>query len=313
MNEAKTENDLLDITNRDKIFFPDDEISKGDVIDYYERIGETMLPHIQNRPITMHRFPDGIAAEGFFQKNAPKNLPRSVESREIKNRKNGTTQYLICNNLTTLRYMANYGNITSHIWLSTTDNLEKPDRMIFDLDPSDDDFEQVRGAAGILHDFLTVHLGLTVFLMTTGSRGLHVVVPLDRRAGFDEVREFAGNIALRIENENPDLITTEVRKNKRQGRLFLDIARNAYAQTTVAPYSLRALPGAPVAVPIEYAELSDSDLYSQKYNLKNIFRRLGQKQDPWKNINRHPFSLSRAKRKFDAQVSAENYKRGKQD
>lgn len=311
MTEVKIGNNVLDITNRDKIFFPDDEISKGDIIDYYEKIGEIMLPHIQNRPITMHRFPDGIKAEGFFQKNAPKKLPEWAESREIKNRDGGTTQYLICNRLSTFIYMANYGNIATHIWLSKTDNLENPDRMIFDLDPSNGNFDHVRNAAETIYGLLTNALELKVFLMTTGSRGLHIVVPLNRSAGFDEVRKFAKEIARYLEEDKPGLITTEVRKNKRQGKLFIDVARNAYAQTTVAPYSLRAKAGAPVAAPIEYDELSDSDLYSQKYNLKNIFKRLGQKQDPWKNINKHRFSLSAARKKFDALVSAENYKRGK--
>jgi bifunctional non-homologous end joining protein LigD len=310
MSEIKIGNDVLDISNRDKIFFPDAEITKGDVVDYYQRIGETILPHVRNRPITMHRFPDGIEGEGFYQKNAPKNIPEWVESREIENREGGTTRYLLCNKISTLVYMANYGNITPHIWLSRIEDLEHPNRMIFDLDPPGEDFDQVRSGARMMHEFLAKDLEFTVFLMTTGSRGLHMVVPLDSGSGFDGVSEFAGEIAGFLEENNPELFTTEVRKDKREGRLFIDIARNAYAQTTVAPYSLRAKSGAPVAAPIEYDELSDSTLNAQKYNLKNIFKRLGQKPDPWKNINMHRFSIAAAKRKFDDLVPAEKREKG---
>jgi bifunctional non-homologous end joining protein LigD len=311
MTEIKVGNKVVDVSNRDKIFFPDAGITKGAVIDYYERIGETMLPHLQARPITMHRFPDGIEGEGFYQKNAPKNVPDWIESQEIKNREGGTTQYLLCNDISTLVYMANYGNITPHIWLSRVDNLENPDRMIFDLDPSSDDFEQVRKAARLMNDLLANDLELTIFLMTTGSRGLHVIVPLDSKTGFDDVRDVAGQIARYLEEKNQELLTTEVRKNKRQGKLFIDIARNAYAQTTVAPYSLRAKAGAPVAVPIEYDELSDSSLNSQKYNLKNIFKRLGQKPDPWKDINKHRFSIDTIRKKLDDLGTSEKRKGGK--
>jgi bifunctional non-homologous end joining protein LigD len=175
--------------------------------------------------------------------------------------------------------------------------------MIFDLDPSGDDFTPVRDAASTLGDLLR-ELGLEPYLMTTGSRGLHVTVPLDREADFDRVRAFARRIADHLAGLEPDRWTTEQRKNKRRGRLFLDTMRNAYAQTGVAPYALRARPGAPVATPLHWSEL-DAHLHPRKYHARNLFRRLAQKRDPWKDIDESARGLDRAEVRLEQMAPAE--------
>jgi bifunctional non-homologous end joining protein LigD len=190
------------------------------------------------------------------------------------------------------------GLVTPHIWLSRADKLHRPDKLIFDLDPPGSDFEPVRAAAQALHDLLP-ELGLAPFVMTTGSRGAHVVAPLDRSADFDVVRSFAKDVSQVLAQRYPDRLTVETRKAKRQGRLFLDTLRNAYGQNSVAPYGVRAKPGAPVATPIDWDELSDPDLHSQSYTVKNIFRRLGQKEDPWKGYMRHARSLREPRHRLD--------------
>jgi bifunctional non-homologous end joining protein LigD len=178
------------------------------------------------------------------------------------------------------------------------DKLYHPDKLVFDLDPPDSDFEPVRMAAQSLHHLLE-ELGLVPFVMTTGSRGAHVVVPLDRSANFDLVRTFAKDVSKVLAQRHPERLTVEIRKAKRQGRLFLDYLRNAYSQNSVAPYGVRAKPGAPVATPIDWDELSDPNLHSQSYSVKNVFRRLGQKEDPWKGYMRHARSLSEPRHRLD--------------
>lgn len=169
--------------------------------------------------------------------------------------------------------------------------MNHPDKLIFDLDPPGNDFETVRFAAGWLREMLQ-EVGLVPFVMTTGSKGLHVVAPLDRSADFDEVRAFVRQLADELARREPERLTTETRKDQRQGRVFLDYLRNAYGQTGVAPYTVRAKPGAPVATPLDWAELADPRLHSQRYTLRNIFQRLGQKADPWQNIRDHARALN---------------------
>lgn len=282
---------MVEVANLDKVIFPDDDITQGELIEYYRRIGETILPYVRSRPLTMQRFPDGIGAEGFYQKEAPDYFPDWIRrvSVEVKGQDRCQEQ-VVCDDLATLAYLVDQGLITPHIWLSRADDLEHPDRLVFDLDPPDDDFGPIRSAARSLRDVLT-GIGLVPYLMTTGSRGLHVVVPLDRTSDFDAVREFARRVADLLADRQPDALTTEMRKQKRGDRLFLDYLRNSYGQNTVAPYAVRAIRGAPIAAPIDWEELSDHSLRAQTYTMKNIFRRLGQKKDPWKCMMRRARSL----------------------
>jgi bifunctional non-homologous end joining protein LigD len=298
MNKIRVGPYTVELSKTDKVLFPDDSITKGDLINYYRRVAEIMLPHMEGRPITMHRFPDGVGKEGFYEKEAPDYFPAWIKRVSVEKREGGRENQIVCENAATLVYLADQACITPHIWLSRMDKLLFPDKMIFDLDPPDDDFEPVRSAALSLRDLLE-KLGMNAYVMTTGSRGLHVVVPLDRSADFDTVRSFAQDVAKVMVRQDAELLTIEERKDKRRGRLFLDTLRNAYAQTSVAPYAIRAKRGAPVATPLDWHELNDPSLHSQSYTMRNIFHRLGQKGDPWKEIWRHAYSLSGPQKRLD--------------
>ena len=297
--QIKVGSRTIEVANLDKVMFPDEGITQGDLMDYYRRVSETMLPYLKGRPLTMQRFPDGIGEEGFYQKEAPDYFPDWIRRVSIEVKEEGQEQpQVICDDVATLVYLVDQGCITPHVWLSRADKLTHPDKLIFDLDPPDDDFELVRSAAQSLREMLE-SVGLLPFVMTTGSRGLHVVVPLDRGTDFDTVRSFAKDLAGILAEREADRLTTEVRKNKRGNRLLLDYLRNSYGQNTVAPYAVRAKPGAPVATPLDWDELSDSNLHSQTYTMQNIFQRLGQKEDPWKGMMRHARSLSEPRRQLD--------------
>ena len=281
----------LKISSPDKLMFPKDGITKSDLASYYQRISEVMLPHVQGRPVTMHRFPDGIDDEGFYEKRRPSHFPDWIWTIGVELVADGKQEQFSIDDAKTLVYLADQACITPHVWLSRKDDLGRPDRMLFDLDPPDSDFAPVREAALLLAGFFD-DSGVASFPMTTGSRGMHVVVPLLKGPGFDEVREVAKTIGSTLVKEAPDQLTMEIRKERRKGRLFLDITRNAYGQTSVAPYAVRAMAGAPVATPLDWREVNAS-MHSQRYRIANIFRRLGQKDDPWKDIARHRVGLGR--------------------
>ena len=284
----------FEVGNLEKVIFPDIGLTQGDLLQYYRKISGIMLPHLKDRPLTLQRFPDGIEKQGFYQKEAPDYFPDWITTAEIEVKEDQSTQLqVVCNDEATLAYLIDQGCITFHIWQSRKDKIQRPDRMIFDLDPPNDDFATVRKGAFRLKKMLE-QIELKPFVMTTGSRGLHVTVPLERRYDFDEVRKLARNIAEQLADREPDSFTTEMSKKKRKDRLFLDYLRNSYGQNSVAPYSVRAKPGAPVATPIEWDELQNDDLDSQTYTLKNILRRMGQKEDPWKAMEEEKCTLSTA-------------------
>jgi len=288
---------IVEITNSKKVLFPGEGITKIELINYYERIASTMLPHIQDRAVVMHRYPNGINKEGFFHKDIPDYFPQWIDSITIKKTQDGSTTYAIVNNEASLIYLANYGCITPHVWLSRVSKLENPDMMIFDLDPDKQDFKFICVVARKLKKLLS-QVDLIPFVKTSGSKGLHVVVPLDQKNDFNAVRKIARCFAQKVVEDDPKNITLEISIKKRKGRLFIDITRNAFGQTIAAPYAVRPKLGAPIATPIEWHELSKLST-SQHYTIKNIFRRVSQKEDPWKNMYKHACSLSRAKSTFD--------------
>lgn len=284
----------VDKTNENRVLFPKSGITKGDLINYYEKIAPTMLPYMKNRLISMQRFPGGIDQEGFYQKDASEYFPKWIKRVSVKKQDGGRVNYVVCNNAATLVYLANQACITNHIWLSRIDKLEIPDRMIFDLDPSECNFTKIRQGALILKKYLE-DLGLCAFAMTTGSKGIHVVVPLKRKYSFDTVRQFAKNIAETLVNKYPERFTLEMHKQKRGKHIFIDYLRNAFGQTGVAPYSVRAKEKAPVATPLFWKEVSDAKLTATKYTIKNIFKRLDEVGDPWEKIDKHACSIKRNK------------------
>lgn len=288
----------LELSNLDKVLFPNDGITKGELIDYYRRVASIALPHYRDRPLTMHRYPDGIAKKGFFQKDIPDHFPEWIDRARL-DKENGSVTHVVVNEPATLAYLADQGCVTPHLGLARIDKPDHPDRAIFDLDPSDDDFGKVQTAAKLLKSHLD-KLELPSYVQTTGSRGLHVLVPLDRGADFDTVRDFTRAVAERLADANPDVVTVAHRKNKRGARVFIDYLRNAYGQTAVAPYGVRALEGAPVATPLSWREATASGLSPRKYTVKNLFRRLSQVDDPWSDIRRRGVSISAARRRFSA-------------
>ncbi|PQJ35228.1 ATP-dependent DNA ligase [Salinibacter sp. 10B] len=288
----------VEIGNADKVLFPDAGFTKADLADYYARIADDMLPHLEGRPVTMQRFPDGIAETGFYEKKAPEHFPDWIRRVSVEVEGTGETQpQVVCDNAATLVYLADQACITPHVWLSRADALRHPDRMIFDLDPPSDEFGPVRFAARALRDVLET-VGLFPFVMTTGSQGAHVVVPFDGSASFDVVRAVARDLATILAERHPDRLTTAVRKKKREGRIFLDYLRNSYGQNSVAPYAVRALPGAPVATPLDWNELGGA-LHAQTYTVDNLFRRMGQKADPWADLQNKARPLEDARKCLD--------------
>lgn len=275
----------VEISRPDKIFFPNDGITKRELVEYYRRIAPMMVPYLRGRPISMQRFPDGIASEGFFQKKAAPYYPDWIHTAKLA-KQNGSVQYVICDDAATLVYLANQAVVTPHAWLSRADKPDYPDQLIFDLDPSGGEFSAVRKAAKALRAILDKR-GLTAFVKTTGGRGLHVLVPLGRRQDFDTVRAFAREIAGQLADSDPEHLTTEIRKDKRAGRIFIDIARNAYAQTAAPPYAVRARDGGPVAAPLLWEELNNARLRPDQFNIRNIFDRLERIGDPWSELKKH--------------------------
>ena len=281
------------VSHPEKVLFPDG-LTKRDLAEYYDKIAETMLPHVAGRPVHMQRFPDGIDGEEIQQKQAPSYFPDFVERVRVPRKRGGTVDHVVIENTETLVYLAGQACITPHVWLSRRDRLDNPDQLIFDLDPTGDDLATVRSGARALRRLLG-ELGLEPFVKTTGSRGYHVLVPLDRSATFDEARSFARDVAALLADREPRRFTVEQRKEKRRGRVYIDTYRNAYAQTAVAPYAVRALPGAPVSCPIEWDELGRVE--PRRYTVRNLGRRLARRSDPWAAIDEHAASLAEPSRR----------------
>ncbi len=283
----------VDITKPDKVLFPDDGITKADVAEYYAGVADRMLPFLKDRPINMQRFPDGIGSFSFYEKKVPAHFPDWVRTVEVQTA-DGAQRQVVVDDRRSLVYLAQQACITPHTWLSRAADLDRPDELVLDLDPSDDDLAKVRRATRLAGDALE-DLGLTTYLKTTGSRGYHVVVPLRPEAGFDEVRAFARAVAERLVEREPDLLTLEARKAGRGDRVLVDIMRNGYGQTAVPPYAVRARPGAPVSAPLAWDELSR--VAPGDVTIANLARRLA-KDDPWAGMRRHASGLGRARRRL---------------
>jgi bifunctional non-homologous end joining protein LigD len=287
----------VEITHPDKLLFPGDGVSKADLAGYYEAVSEWMLPHVRNRPLSLMRYPDGIEGHGFFQKNTPDYYPDWIRRVEVDKKGGKVVHALVCG-ADTLVYLVGQNTITPHVWLSRADRLRQPDRIVFDLDPAPGaDFTAVRRAARRTGELLR-ELGLEPFAQVTGSKGIHVWTPLRRRATFEDVRPFARGVAELLTARHPDELTLEFRKAERHGRILVDVMRNAYAQTVVPPYAVRPRPGAPVATPIAWDELSDSKLRPDRWTVKSVRRRLESKGDPWADMASFARGLSRASKRL---------------
>ncbi|MBQ0852364.1 non-homologous end-joining DNA ligase [Streptomyces sp. BH-SS-21] len=293
----------VEVHRPDKVMFPATggakEYTKADVVAYYREIAPFMLPHLRGRPLMLERYPDGLDGQKFMQKNVQDHYPDWIRRVEVP-KEGGTVLHPVCEDTATLVYLADQAALTLHRWLakvSSDGTADRPDRLVFDLDPATDDFEPVRDTARLLGELLD-QLRLPSALMTTGSRGLHIVVPLDGRHGFDEVHTFAKDVADTLTEAHPDRLTTEARKKDRGDRLYLDIQRNAYAQTTVAPFTVRARPGAPVAVPVAWDQLEDAELGPRRWTIADAVDQA--RTNPWSGLLRSGRALAPARRRLNA-------------
>lgn len=279
------------ISSPDKAMFPAAGITKLDLCRYYADVAPAMVPLARERPVAMLSFPGGIDSNGHYIKNAPKHFPDWIARATVRKR-GGTVTHALVGDAASLVYLANQNCVTPHLWLSKADEPELPDRLIFDLDPPDEggSFADVRAAArdlgGLLRD-----RGLSPFAMTTGSKGLHVTVPIRRRLGFEEVYRWAKAVGQELVGTAPGKLTLEFLKDNRGGRIYVDVRRNAYAQHAVAPYAVRPRDKAPVAMPIHWDELGERSLTPQRWTLRTAPDRLRSEGDAWKGMARHARAL----------------------
>jgi bifunctional non-homologous end joining protein LigD len=283
----------VELSHPDKVLFPDDGVTKRDLVGYYLAVAGRMLPLIAERPVTMIRYPDGIGAHPILQKNAPDYFPDWITRAEVA-KQGGSVRHVIADRPATLAYLANQACVEVHVFLSRVGSLDHPDQLIFDLDPpGDDQFAGVVRAALLLRELLESDLGLTAYVKTTGGKGLHVHVPLDAAADFDAVRALARTAGEVLAARAPDLVSTEQRKDKRGGLIYADPMRNAYGQHAAAPYSVRGRPGAPAATPLDWAELDDKGLSPHQFTVATMPGRLAA-ADPWAGLPRRRYSARRA-------------------
>jgi bifunctional non-homologous end joining protein LigD len=278
------------ITHPEKVMFPDDGITKGELAAYYETIAPVMLPHVRGRPVTMERYHQGIGAKGFIQKNVSKGFPAWLE-RVLVPKKDGTVHYPLAQDARALVWMANQNSITPHVWTSRVPNLQYPDLCVVDLDPMRDEPEVLRRAALSVRD-LFLELGLESRVKTSGSKGFHIVVPLDGEMHFGQVARFGDAVGRTLVERDPDHLTQEFAKTDREGRIYVDTGRNGFGATFAAPYAVRPKPGAPVSAPCTWDEVARGEAQPQTFKLRGMAERIAAVGDLWSDMR--PQSLEPA-------------------
>ena len=273
---AGPEPELPAITHPDKILFPADGITKGELAAYYDAVAPLMLPHLRGRPVTMERFPSGIGTKGFMQKDVSKGFPPWLERVEVP-KKGGSVRHPLVGDRRSLRWLANQNCITPHVWPSRVPELLHPDVCVFDLDPAREDPDVLRAAVLAVRDLLG-ELGLRSWVKTSGSKGFHVLVPLDGAAAFDEVAAFAHGV----------------------GRILVDTGRNGYSATFAAAYAVRPKAGAPISAPCGWGEVERGAAGPRTFTLRTIAPRIAGADDPWSDMPRHGQSLPRAIARLEA-------------
>ena len=281
------------ITHPEKILFPGEGITKGELASYYEAIAPVMLPHLRGRPITMERYHRGIGSPGFFQKDVVKGFPDWLERVEVP-KHGGTVHHPIANDTRSLLWLANQNSITIHVWPSRTPNLYNPDICIFDLDPTKkDDLAGLRVAALQVRELLD-ELGLPSWIKTSGSKGFHIAVPLNGKTDFGEVARFAHAVGRVLVNRDPDNLTQEFHKVDRAERILVDTGRNGYSATYAATYSVRAKPGAPVSAPCTWEEIEKGEVGPKTFTIRTMAQRIAGAGDLWSDMLKKGLSLKRA-------------------
>jgi bifunctional non-homologous end joining protein LigD len=280
------------ITHPDKILFPEDGITKGELASYYETIAPAMLPHISRRPVTMERYHRGIGEPGFFQKDVTKGFPPWLERVEVP-KKGGTVHHPLVTDTRSLLWLANQNSITPHVWTSRAPEVYQPDLCIFDLDPLQDQPEILRDAALRLRDLLD-ELGLPGWIKTSGSKGFHIAVPLDRTAEFNDVAPFAHRVGRMLVQRDPEHLTQEFSKVDRGGRILVDTGRNEFSATFAAAYAVRPKRGAPVSAPCTWDEVERGDVGPQSFSLRTMAKRIAEAGDLWAGMLNAGVSLQNA-------------------
>lgn len=284
----------IEISHPEKVIFPEQGFTKQDLARYYQTVSGVLLPFLKNRPLMLHRFPQGIGHHGFYQKDIGDSFPDWITRVSVAREKQTPIDQAVINNRAALLYTINQNTVVLHPWLSTVKDLHKPDKLIFDLDPGEAGFKTAVKGALLLRELLETKYQLTCFVMTTGSSGLHVTIPVKPEATFDVVRPFAHALGEELSQAYPKEFTTEQRIEDRHGRLFVDYMRNSYAQTAVAPYAVRAITNAPVASPLFWEELQDKNLSPRQYNIETMPQRLKEAGNPWQDFRRAAKSLKTA-------------------
>jgi bifunctional non-homologous end joining protein LigD len=284
------------ITHPEKILFPDDGITKGDLAQYYESMAPVVLPHLRGRPVTMERYPAGIGKKGFWQKDVSKGFPEWLQRVAVP-KKDGVVHHPVVTDARSLLWITNQNTITQHVWTSRVPDLRHPDICVFDLDPSRDDDAEVRAAAVGLRDLLQ-KLGLPSWIKTTGGKGFHIVVPLDGTTPMGAVERFANAVGTLFVSLAPDRLTQEFSKVDRRGRIYVDTGRNGYSATFAAAYTVRARPGAPVSAPCTWQEVERGDVHPRSFTLRNMPDRIAQVGDLWADMRRRGRSLKGAAEKL---------------
>jgi bifunctional non-homologous end joining protein LigD len=273
------------ITHPEKVLFPDDGITKGELASYYEAIAPIMLTHISRRPITMERYPAGIDTKGFWQKDVSKGFPAWLERIEVP-KKNGVVHHPLVTDTRSLLWVANQNTIALHVWTARAPKLYYPDVCVFDLDPSrEDEPDVLRTVALALRDLLS-ELGLASWVKTSGSKGFHILVPLDGKARTGDVARFAHAVGTLLVKRDPEHLTQEFSKADRGGRILVDTGRNGYSATFAAAYTVRAKPGAPVSAPCRWEEVERGEVGPRSFTLRTMADRIAKVGDLWKEMNK---------------------------
>ena len=271
------------ITHPEKVLFPEDGITKGELAAYYEAVADVMIPHLRGRPVTMERFPQGIGQKGFIQKDVSKGFPAWLERVEVP-KKGGTVHHALVSDTRSLLWVVNQNTITPHVWTSRVPTLSQPDICVFDLDPTDDEEPAVlRDAALALRELLREH-GYDSWIKTSGSKGFHIVVRLDGKTGKGAAARFANRIGRELVARDPAHLTQEFSKADRQGRIYVDTGRNGYSATFAAAYAVRPKPGAPVSAPCTWEEVERGLVSPRSFTLRNMSRRFAQVGDLWLDL-----------------------------
>ena len=287
------------LTSADRVLFPDDGVTKGDLFAYYDEVAPAIVPHLKNRPFTLKRYPHGIDAEAYFQKQAPKGIPEWIPTRQFTThpREGGArlVDFVLVNSREALLWMVQMNCVDMNAWYSRVDKPERPDYVVFDLDPDEDAFESAIPVAHLVREALE-DLDLRSYVKTSGAAGIHVLVPITRRHGFDETYEFAELVSRAVEERNPQLATTQWLKKKRPpGSVLVDHRQNGHGKTIASVYSVRPKPGAPVSTPLRWEELTN-EVRPRDFGLREALARIQEHGDLYEPVLRGGQSLGRALR-----------------